>query len=405
MTVLEARIAQMRQSAVRLRESGRRIDISVKTVHHIVDDLLALGVESPAALEFVARYRHQKNVMDDWGQVVMLFAQHLEAAAAEVEMAVTGQGKLSDDPQVSPALPAEVVPFMPPAGNTAPALVSGTSSMGRFWRRKRRSTDAAPARRHEPGGGPAVVASNDIPYDGYLSKQNRPLYQAFLDKKAELAEARHHLDDLRHERMEKLEELAALRNRLMSHDSARDIDSIPRVQALKQQIAGIEGQITAAVHTVRTVEIDLARLHERLQRIVPAPGADLNLVASMEGAQTLQVIKEHTQDCVNYIVNRMAIPPGLPTDAHLWNDNIARMPEYGISTGHVPLEGSVLVMEREHSYADDIYGHLMYVEKVENGQVWITDNKHAAPVLLSDLTAETAGPHITYLYFPWQTKG
>ena len=47
----------------------------------------------------------------------------------------------------------------------------------------------------------------------------------------------------------------------------------------------------------------------------------------------------------------------------------------------------------------------MYVERVDNGVVWITDNNHPnMPIRLTDLTGETSGPNIHYLYFPWQTQ-
>jgi hypothetical protein len=47
----------------------------------------------------------------------------------------------------------------------------------------------------------------------------------------------------------------------------------------------------------------------------------------------------------------------------------------------------------------------MYVERVDNGAVWITDNTHRSPILLTDLTAEVSGQNIHYLYFPWWTQG
>ena len=109
---------------------------------------------------------------------------------------------------------------------------------------------------------------------------------------------------------------------------------------------------------------------------------------------------------MNYVVNRMPIPPELPFNAHLWDEQVMKHgPKYGMSIGTVPLEGSVLVMEREHSYANDIYGHVMYVEKVEDGIVWVTDNNYPDKLVrLDHLTTETSGPYIKYLYFPWQTK-
>jgi surface antigen len=101
----------------------------------------------------------------------------------------------------------------------------------------------------------------------------------------------------------------------------------------------------------------------------------------------------------------MPIPPGIPGNAMTWIDNAIANPEYGITVGNVPLTGSVIVMQPEHSFAHDVFGHVMYVERVENGQIWVTDNFHHQPVLLNDMTDELAGPYIQYMYFPWQTQG
>jgi hypothetical protein len=101
----------------------------------------------------------------------------------------------------------------------------------------------------------------------------------------------------------------------------------------------------------------------------------------------------------------MPIPAVIANDAYLWNDNVLRYAEYGISSGDVPLPGSVIAFEREHSWADSQYGHLMYVEKVVNGEVWITDNYHPnTAVRLTDITTEISGENVTYLYFPWHTR-
>ena len=100
----------------------------------------------------------------------------------------------------------------------------------------------------------------------------------------------------------------------------------------------------------------------------------------------------------------MPIPPGIPGNAMTWIDNAAAHPEYGITVGTQPLAGSVIVMQPEHSFANDIFGHVMYVERVENGAIWVTDNNNHTPVLLSSLTDELTGPNIQYMYFPWQTQ-
>ena len=47
----------------------------------------------------------------------------------------------------------------------------------------------------------------------------------------------------------------------------------------------------------------------------------------------------------------------------------------------------------------------MLVERVDSaGNIWITDNNHASPTRLSDLTTETSGERVKYLYLPWFTK-
>ncbi|MCU0512304.1 MAG: hypothetical protein MUE40_07015 [Anaerolineae bacterium] len=401
MPVLEARLYQMRQAAAALRAAGDRVDTQVQAVHQLVDELLAAGIESPAALEFAGRYRGQKTIMDDWGAVLRQFAQHLEAAADEVEQAAGG-ALTATDPRSSTLPPDVLFPLLATAGVSG-GVVSG-SLTARYWRRKpaprAAASDAAPSRPAAARIDPAAPA-----YTGYLAQQNHALYDDFVRGQTALRAAHSQLDELLALRQQRLEELAALHNRLASVQPAADVDSIPRVSAMKAEITALEQEVQRQAGTVRGLELDLSRLHERLERVSPAPGADLALVAGMEGAQTLQGIRENTYDCVHYIVNRMAIPPGLPTDAHHWVANVARMPEYGIRTGAQPLEGAVLVMAREHSYADDVYGHLMYVERVGADGVWVTDNHHAAPVRLADLTAETTGPHLTYLYFPWQTRG
>ena len=161
------------------------------------------------------------------------------------------------------------------------------------------------------------------------------------------------------------------------------------------------------------LEEDIASLEKRLELVSPPPGADLEAIKALEGGETSQWIKDatHNEDnsvnCVNYVVNRMAIPPELPLNAHQWDEQAEKFgAKYGIQIGDQPLAGSVIVMEREHSYANDIYGHVMYVERVDpDGVVWVTDNTYSdKPVRLDHLTTELSGPYIHYLYFPWETK-
>jgi hypothetical protein len=101
----------------------------------------------------------------------------------------------------------------------------------------------------------------------------------------------------------------------------------------------------------------------------------------------------------------MPIPEGIARHAFLWDDKAQQLAQYGVTSGDMPLVGSVVVLEKEHSYADDTFGHLLYVEGVEDGDVWVTDNLHPnQPVKLANLTDELSGPNIKYLNFPWHTR-
>ena len=81
------------------------------------------------------------------------------------------------------------------------------------------------------------------------------------------------------------------------------------------------------------------------------------------------------------------------------------MPQYGITSGDVPLAGAVVVLEPDHPYADDVFGHVLYIERVEHGVAWVTDNLHPDTALpLTDLIDDVTGPNISYLYFPWHTQ-
>jgi surface antigen len=108
---------------------------------------------------------------------------------------------------------------------------------------------------------------------------------------------------------------------------------------------------------------------------------------------------------VNYIAGRVPIPGDLAANAHLWDDRAAELTRFGIRVGSEPLTGSILVMETDHPFASDNYGHVMLVESVgSDGSIWVTDNTHPTPVRLSDLTDEVTGDRIKYLYLPWYTR-
>jgi hypothetical protein len=412
MPEVHAKLEQMQTAAGVLRDSGVRVDNAVKTVHQTVDDLVALGFESPAAAAFILRYRQERTIMDDWPRLVKLFADRLDEAAEELAQALGLTQSPNTEPEASP-LPA-AAPAIPLAVATLATrhIAENLPPMGRVrsWRRptisRRRGAAPYVTEKRRQSATPASTASHqETLYPTYLARKNKPLYQQLLQKQAALREAEHDFAQMTEARAVQMDELTALKNRALSADRMARMESIPRYQIMRGNVSELNQDIAEQAQTIRGLRAEITTLNVRLDKITPAPGADPMLVQAMEGAQTAEVIKANTQDCVNYIVTRMPIPGKLASDAHLWNENITKMPEYGIRIGHQPLEGSVMVMEREHPYADDLYGHLMYVEKIEGSQIWVTDNYHPEPVLLTDVTDITSGPTITYLYFPWETKG
>jgi hypothetical protein len=356
----------------------------VLVIQQVLDTLLAYGLHNPALADFELLYLAQRSKMDTWAQQVSLFASKLSAAAEEISLAVAQQNE--GTVVVSPSIAA---------------LLAANSGLY--------TLHPARVRREKPAFAPVIrpATAESVPppkLTDYISTQNRPLHALMLQKHDTLTLAKQDLATLQTTRTAKLEELAATQNRIISYDRSIEVDKAPRIIAIKDEIAALETRITDTQIHIQTLETDIATLQTRLERVAPGAGADLDLIARMENSETLAIIKDNTQDCVKYIVTRMAIPPGLPTDAHLWNENALRLTEYGITVGDMPLEGSVLVMETSHSYADDVYGHVMYVEKIADGNIYITDNLHPTPVSLASLTDEINGANITYLYFPWQTK-
>lgn len=216
--------------------------------------------------------------------------------------------------------------------------------------------------------GAAEAEADDAASDGdepaYISAANRELYD-------QLVETRQALDTIK-----------------------QTPDPTPEVEA---EVTELEGQIKA--------------LEQRLERVTPNKGADIERIRAMEGSTTSQAVLDATRPadqsvgCVHHICERMPIPSEIAANAHMWDDRALSYPQYGIKVGDVPLAGSVLVMEALHPYAHDVYGHVMYVEKVENGVIWVTDNMHPEPIPLTDLTTEASGPNIKFLYLPWHTRG
>jgi len=387
MSTVEVKISQLRDAAVHLEHTAAQIEQSSHTVRHLLDELLAGHLKSDAGTDLTSRYHAERGDMETWAQQLREFARELKSAASQIEEALSANRVYGQD--VS-GLSQVLVPAAS-VGNIVSALpmsIRNADQPGRIL----------------PPEKPREIESRPVPLETYVSFHNRTAYENLTRKQNLLEISRNQLDELADQRAEQVSEIAALKNRLVSFDADIDVDNSPRVVALETQLAQTDSDINAVNHRIDMLQGDIGELTQRLERVAPGAGADLDLIAGLEGGNTNEWIKQNTEGCVNHIVHRMAIPEGIPADAYLWDDNAARLTEYGITSGDVPLEGSVLLMEPEHSYSDDGLGHLMYVERVVDGEVWITDNDHAAPVRLSDLTEELTGDRLKYLYFPWHTK-
>src|SRR5690606_20064399 len=197
---------------------------------------------------------------------------------------------------------------------------------------------------------------------------------------------------------------AALHDRLLAYGET-NIAAVPRVQTLNAQIVTYDQEIRAAELRIAELETRIDTTTARLIAVNPADNADVYLINSMEGGESAPYVLDNPRDCVNYIASRVPIPGELAANAHLWDERAAEFPQFGIRTGDAPKPGAILVMEADHPYADDRYGHVMLVERIDpSGSVWVTDNNHSQPVRLDDLTAETTGPRVKYLYLPWFTQ-
>lgn len=238
---------------------------------------------------------------------------------------------------------------------------------------------------------------------GYISAANRPLLDELENKEKLLEDTRARLSELESTRASKAEVLERLQAAVAAK---RDPALEERIDLLKKEITNIDIELWESQELIPELEAEIEALQKRLELVMPGPDADIDAIRALEGAESAQWIKDHTYDCVHYIVERMAIPPELPMNAHLWDEQATKFAaKYGMRIGDVPLEGSVIIMEREHSYASEIYGHVMYVEKVEDGIVWVTDNNYPDRLVrLDHLTTELSGPYIKYLYLPWETK-
>ena len=179
-----------------------------------------------------------------------------------------------------------------------------------------------------------------------------------------------------------------------------------RAEMLQEDIVAIDAQIETIQQDIQHAETKIAELDERLNAVAPPEGADIELIREwQERGSSDQWVKNATYDCVNYIVNRMPIPGEIARDAHMWDQQAEHFAQFGITSGDVPRVGSVIRMEREHPQAHNVYGHVMYVERIDpSGEIWVTDNYNHTPVTLSSLGMTPNDPYMEYMYFPWHTQ-
>lgn len=356
MSELSAKISQLRDAAEQLLRSGRRIDYAAQSAHDALNELASMGL--PFAADLHARSQWARYHMANGLNTLGTLSQRLNSAADDIEHA-------HERRQHTP-----YAPLM----RAAPAVVATI-----------------------PTGTPSAL------YSGYISQANAPLLAHLNTRHMQLSQAQTQLNALQQERTTLQEDLVALRHRLYSDGGAAALTDNPAITALSAQINTLDDEILHVQATVNGLTPEVAALEARLAPLLPAQ-ADAQLLAALESTDSPEYLKANTFDCVNYIVQKFHVPPELARDAKHWVTLAAEHSEYGVTAGDAPRVGAVLVMQPEHPYADDVYGHVMYVERIEAGEVWVTDNRYQEkPVRLTEITQETQ-KYIQYLYFPWHTR-
>jgi surface antigen len=250
----------------------------------------------------------------------------------------------------------------------------------------------------------APPADPDMP--AYLSGKNAALYQELTTTKTAIAETEARLAEwqtTRDDRVRYLEDLKARH----AQSGGKNPAMAETIAALETEIAELDRRIVDGQGELLAMQDKADALKERLQIVAPGPNADLDAIRRMEGKIAGSIKDEYSDvGCVRYVMDRMPIPPEIARNAHQWDDDPAKLAKFGIQVGSEPMTGSVIVMEPEHEFGHDVYGHVMYVESVDaNGDIWVTDNNFPGkPRRLQDLTDELTGPNIKYMYFPWETR-
>ncbi len=362
--------AQLRAIADDLEAHAAGLERSVEATAQRINQLLqGAGFVGQLAAALGTRYRQTQNSMEAWPGLFRQFASFLRDAADRFQT----------------------------ADQTAGGSVAGASTTADFTM-------------------------------SYVSAANRPIYDRLIGQQQALQEATRALNALRTERAAEVERLQDLQAKMIDYEGiegenvldllgdawewlatrldGRYVSTQNLIAALQEHIAGLDTAISQGRTQVSQLTADVSGLQGRLAMVAPGPEADLNAIQQLEqSGGTPDWLKSYTGGCVRHILDRMPIPPEIARNAHLWDDQARANPQYGIQIGSMPLEGSVIVMEGAHSYSKykDL-GHVMYVDHIDQGDVYVTDNDYATPVRLADLTSETSGANISYLYFPWHTK-
>lgn len=387
MSDLQARLSTLMTGAAQLRRASERVENSLINTRTAVDMLVASGYESAASVRLIEQFRLSAARMDAMPSLLTQLAQRLDTATADIQGALEAQ------------LPPPVIVV---SAAVVPSL-TGAVTVG--YRRGGRWQNQPPL--HVTTTTVETVAPVvTVTPQSYVSRVNRALYDQWAMTRAESESAAALRDDLLAQRISKQQELNALTNRILTFNASADLTKVHRVGLLTSDIAALDTHIADANTHIAAIDTRLSGLAERLQRVTPPVGADATLIAQMEIGKTQDNVVANTYSCVNYVVKHINVPANLAVDAYKWDEAVAKLPQYGMTRGTVPLAGSVLVMEREHAYADPINGHVMIVERVDAvGNIWVSDNLHPdKPVMLSSLTDEISGKNISYVYFPWNTK-
>ena len=311
MSEIYLKLSELRDCAEQLRQSKRHLDQSLTNIGDVLRELAVLGMEEH---EFVTLGRPQMHTMTYWTQRLNHFADRLTATADDVEGAVLFE---------LPHFDLSLLPERDP-------IVSQTMGMQS-----------------------SIVEVTTLDTGGlYVSSANTDLFLTLRERQNLLAEQIGKRTILIEQHQSAVSELEATRNRALSYNPDLDLNSVPRNQALQNEVSQLESEITQMDTTIASLETEVQTLDTRLATIQPSSGADMSIIADMEGSSTNPHVVNNTYDCVNHVVQKLPIPHNMALDAHSWNELALQHPEYGITIGDQPLEGSVIVLEREHSYAD-----------------------------------------------------